>query len=1426
LQIPECFFSAGCGAAKPHHNQQTIISEERCLSRTRLCNSAAYTKAGLTAAPTERYNRRMPPIRNQIEAWKTRLLDMSRRNRLLHTRPGLPGTLALTQPSPEALFDTLVRRHRKLTFAAALTLEERLAALSWNTPATGVTVRLDRIPTPPPKSGQLATDLAPVEQERTLYNLRLKARSALNEQGVNVLFVALGFLEWFAPDAPEQLWRSPLLLLPVELQRAPLGVEYALRLIDDELVLNPTLAHKLRQEFGLALPELPDEIDELQIEQLFAEVGALVAPREGWRVAPEATLGLFSFLKLLMYHDLERAANAAASHPIVSLLAGGESQIENQALQEDSSQNGTAPFALDARPPDDCNQILDADSSQAEAIAATRTGGSFVLQGPPGTGKSQTIANIIAECLADGKRVLFVSEKMAALRVVFDRLRQCGLDEFCLEAHSHKASKRAILDGLGAALSALPPPTAPAFPYAELAATRDHLNQYAAALHIPHGPLRWTPYLAHAQMASLHDAPDCAAPLGDLDTYTPERMGPIDALLARLDTRQDLLQSLPENAWRGCAATTGSFELRGQIRTHLRSLIAALAELQGAAAAFAQSLMLPVPAGPPAARELAALSGLLGQPYVMPLEWIEAGPDANRRQLIEQARQQYADVLDAESRLAQRHSDALLDVDLGSLIERFTQQYGSWTRALRPQYYRDIAAIRASLQPGAALDFASARSDLQLAAEVRAMRRQEAAQAEALAAKYGPLFKGRETNWVLLAATADWAQSLLDLQLMQPPAEALARLISTPLPARQPLLSQSVGPPTERLAGALAKFDQELAFFESRLFPHASQPAPTFAAAQDHVAALLERMGDLDAWWEFCELRRAAEALGIEAFLDALSADREAVAQPRRAFYKRLCVLWLDAAHERHLALRQFQRGPHEALVQRFRELDSGQFAATQARLRRLLAARRPAPELAAAPGSELAILRRELQKQRRHKPIRQLFREIPNLLGQVKPCLLMSPLSVSQFLDPDTAQFDLVIFDEASQIRTEDAIGAVLRGKALVVVGDNKQLPPTSFFLADTESELEAEELEAPDSFESILDAAAAAGLPSRLLRWHYRSRDEALITFSNMHFYGGRLATFPNAAVLEGRGVSFEYVADGCYDRQGSRTNLIEARRVADIVLDRFKAAPERSLGVVAFSQAQQLAILHELERRRAADPALDPLFDEQRPEPFFVKNLENVQGDERDVMIVSVGYGRDAAGRLLMNFGPLNQQGGERRLNVAITRAREQVTLVSSLLAEDIDTKRTQHPGPRLLRDYLEYARNGGAGDWGLAARKVDAPVPHSPSSTPRFEDQLAVALAQRGLALDRQIGHSDFRIDIAIRDPHQTARFLLGVECDGDDYRDAPTARDRERLREQVLGMLGWRIHRAWSAAWARDPSAEVERVLAALEVNHDGHKEHE
>ncbi|HVC35659.1 MAG TPA: DUF3320 domain-containing protein [Chloroflexota bacterium] len=417
----------------------------------------------------------------------------------------------------------------------------------------------------------------------------------------------------------------------------------------------------------------------------------------------------------------------------------------------------------------------------------------------------------------------------------------------------------------------------------------------------------------------------------------------------------------------------------------------------------------------------------------------------------------------------------------------------------------------------------------------------------------------------------------------------------------------------------------------------------------------------------------------------------------------------------------------------------------------------------------------------------------------------------MSQYLDPARIHFDLVIFDEASQVLPEDAVGAIYRGDQLVVAGDAKQMPPTQFFQTGFDEASEEEEADgAPEVYESILDQCGSAGMRTAMLRWHYRSRDERLIAFSNHHFYDGRLITFPSPTTdSTDRGVRFVATPDGVYDRGGSRTNRIEARRIGDLVIAHAETRPEKSLGVVAFSQAQMLAILDDLELRRRQRPDLEPFFREDGSEPFFVKNLETVQGDERDVIFFSVGYGKDRTGKMTASFGPLNRAGGERRLNVAVTRARELVTFVSSIQPEDIDVSGTRSIGVRLLRQYMEFAIHG------PSALDAGPATSAGPAESP-FEESVAAELTKRGLVVQPQIGCAGFRIDLGVVHRDQPGRYILGIECDGATYHSSKTARDRDRLRQEVLEGLGWRIHRIWSADWVRDRNREVQRTLDALE----------
>ncbi|MCB1223624.1 MAG: DNA2/NAM7 family helicase, partial [Mesotoga sp.] len=497
-----------------------------------------------------------------------------------------------------------------------------------------------------------------------------------------------------------------------------------------------------------------------------------------------------------------------------------------------------------------------------------------------------------------------------------------------------------------------------------------------------------------------------------------------------------------------------------------------------------------------------------------------------------------------------------------------------------------------------------------------------------------------------------------------------------------------------------------------------------FEGFEDFVHRLQDSLPKLDDWLSMKKSIIFLEKAGLEDFLERA---RESEVEPDmldkvflKGFYSRL----LSELYANDEVLNSFSTNDHNLLVKEFRTLDSKQQLYARKRLASLLAQRVPVSNLVNSGSAETSILRREIAKKRRNKSIRRLFSEIPNLLQVLKPCMMMSPLSVSVFTNPERFRFDVAIFDEASQVFPEDSVGAIMRAKQVVVVGDNKQLPPTSFFRISEpdEAELTDEENDL-ESLESILDECSTAGLPEKKLLWHYRSRHESLIAFSNYHFYMNRLSTFPSSS-FDGldSGICFEYVSNGVYDRAKSRKNIEEARRVAEMVMSHAKTKAGVSLGVVAFSEAQQTAILDRIEELRSQDQSVEDFFGEDELEPFFVKNLENVQGDERDEMIFSIGYGRDASGKLTMNFGPLNKNGGERRLNVAITRAKKKVTVVSSIRGGDISAE-IQTPGVRALREYLNYAEQGGSKEFLLRETENTGGEFESPFETEVYEELTA-------------------------------------------------------------------------------------------------------
>lgn len=593
---------------------------------------------------------------------------------------------------------------------------------------------------------------------------------------------------------------------------------------------------------------------------------------------------------------------------------------------------------------------------------------------------------------------------------------------------------------------------------------------------------------------------------------------------------------------------------------------------------------------------------------------------------------------------------------------------------------------------------------------------------------------------------------------------------------------------------------------ETYAFRQAQEQGP-LSALEQGTETLLQELGRFKGWCQWRGARREALSIGLKPIVTLLEKgklqDEEIESTIRRGYYQ----WWVESIVHAEPVLRNFFSSGFEDKIRQFRETDERYTKLTRDEIYARLSARVPIAGAKANDDSEMGILNRQLNKKRSHMSIRALVQKIPNLLPRLKPCLLMSPMSIAQYMDAGHTPFDLVVFDEASQIPVWDAVGAIARGRQAIIVGDPKQLPPTNFFQRE-DGETEEDE-ETVEDAESILDECLAASLPQLHLRWHYRSRNEGLIAFSNHQYYGNSLLTFPSPQ-LE-KAVSFRHVA-GVYDKSKSRTNRIEAEALVSEMIRRLidPVLSSASIGVVTFSQAQRDLIADLLEAERRNHPEIERFFDPENPDRVFIKNLENVQGDERDAIFFSVGYGPDAVGKVSMNFGPLNRDGGERRLNVAVTRARKEVVLFSSLKPEQIDLARTRARGVQDLKCYMEYAQRGMA-----AIHESITRDPSADFDSP-FEKQVCEALRSKGHMVHAQVGCSGYRIDLAVVDPECPGRYLLGIECDGANYHRSHNARDRDRLREMVLRGLGWEIARVWSTDWWQNPQAALSKVEAAIE----------
>ena len=1332
--------------------------------------------------------------RDRLEAWKEKLLDLSLRNRLLNFRPG-KRSVSVCPPDLGAVEDWLASGEK-------VAIVHRPDHRGPPDPE-----RLRTLAAAHHARRELLADHTQTDLHTRLLELYRTGRSSLRESGAVTTYLALGMLRWHDRKSPETARHAPILLLPVHLHRGGGGRPYTLTLADEaDPQLNVTLLTLLRRDHQLEHPGLdPDTLPEdhagVDVPLVLQRVRELVRTQPTWEVENRVMLASLTFTKFLMYRDLVASNDRLMRSEVVQRIfegTGGTFGLQGPLLAEDTLDAHLAPT--------DVLSVLPADPSQLAAIAASADGSSYVLQGPPGTGKSQTITNLIADTLARGQTVLFVAEKKAAIDVVHRRLGQVGLGPFTFELHSDKASKKQAFEQVRDAMAmvATSPPAGADAVATELLALRTQLNTFAAAMR-SEACVGGAVHEALARLIGLRDAPVVALTFPALD---PARVQAQDHALRHALLVLERVGSVSDSPWASARLPQAPPALEAQLTQALQQLDEAVSHLHHAAAAVAPTWWRDGPsdtrAGLAALAHHASTAGDLPPPLLQAasLDAVEAELQALERRTAARATlwQPLSDRWSPELL-----TDAAARTGLRAPYEKWAEVFLLgwlvlwWSRSAVARWHRGPLPAHVAVRDDLRRLDETARADADLALQD--------ARAHAL---LGPLWRRAETDWAQIWSLWDRIRSLrAALATVDPEvaegAWAVLRSPSAPLATGLPLSRtlQALEPAEAAVSAALQSVRQLL-----QMPPDALCQATLEDLTAWSTRARSHGYGSLRAWSAWRAARLQLTELGLTALVDALEQDHLAPSQLAPALDRaRLLHAWSEAGRA-HPVLAEFSGVTHDAVIARFRSVDQRWEAVSRDLVRARVAARMPDPH---APG-EMAVIRRQLGLKRRHMSLRSLFREVPTTLRALKPCVLMSPLSVARYLDPDGEPFDLVLFDEASQIPPWDAIGAIARGRRCIVVGDSRQLPPTTFFSRgddDDDDEVDEDRLE---DMESILEEAVSSGLQELRLQWHYRSRHESLISFSNRTYYDDHLLTFPAAEqAADHLGVKLIAVEDGHYDRGGTRTNRAEAERVVQWLCAWARRSPadRGTVGVVTFNMAQQRLIEDLLDLRVATDPHLEAALAEG-DEPPFVKNLENVQGDERDTILFSICYGPDATGRVAMNFGPLNKRGGERRLNVAITRARRQLRVYATLRPDQIQLSRTRAVGVHHLRAFLEHAQRGGTASGDPVSVAGPRPVPSA------LEAEVQSAIEAFGWTVTPKVGCSGYRIDLAVADRQHPGRYILAVECDGASYHGSASARARDRQRQEVLEGLGWRLYRVWSTEWWHDRAHELGRLQAALQ----------
>ena len=1361
-------------------------------------------------------------ISRKLISSRKELLDIGLRNSMINFRNGAK-SLTISDERSQDVFRLLVAKEASMTFGyipvgvGESTVDEASAEEGEQEDATlALLAELDQSEkqvNPRVQSKQegytdkvLETNLTEERLFLTLLKIQTEAETYIQEQGVNVLFLALGFLHWYEDATSEKSRKAPLVLVPVELKRSGTRDAFRVTFTGGELIQNLSLQAKLKTDFSIELPlydheNKSDEEDLVSLEDYFSKVSTSVEKYGRWRVSSdEIQLGFFSFGKFLMFKDLDPSVwpedKQPDRHPVIECLLG------DNGFADESSVVPDGVHLDEIIHPGDVHFVRDADSTQTIAILEARGGRNLVIQGPPGTGKSQTITNIVAELIGNGKTVLFVAEKMAALDVVKRRLDENHLGDAVLELHSHKATKQSVLTELARTLDQ----GKPIFPdvaedIAGLRAARDELNAYCNSVNGPVDPSN-VPFITALGnvLKGQRQCPGLAV-LSSIDMKDWSQKTFISAKEKVSELAQHISKAgRPSgNPFWGCKLSVFSPIEQSDVQKTLKSCSDFLDKISNDSSPLANRLGLASPLtisdvdvicrAAKRAAEAPKLTGI----RISTNDW------QLRRDPIRALIQAGSNMTALKSKFGHMLIEQAWEQDMLSTRRQLATTGEKWWRFLSGAYRTEKASLQGLSKNGLpksnskCLELVDGILEYQLHKKVYD---EHSSLGDVL---FGAQWHQQKSDWEVLARLSEWIFTLYDdLGRGAVPPGIVDFLAGHPDATGLGESVVQIETVIVFLKDSFAKLDTLISLDEVYSDNFLNEDLSKF---KDKLALWSVELPKLYEQVRYNQLRGEINLLGLKELTEAAK-DWEPDGPSLTSAFE---LAWfsgiVSAAYAKSPALSRFDPIRQEHLVEKFRALDQKSFGHAQAELAKFVWDRQPGMSQA----GEMAIIRNELNKKRRHLPIRQLMDQAGRAVQAIKPVFMMSPMSIANFLPPGKLDFDVVIFDEASQVKAVDAFGALLRGRQAIVVGDTKQMPPTDFFGRDIDTD---DEDNVTSDIESILSMFRAKGAQERYLSWHYRSRHESLIAVSNVEFYDRKLVVFPAPGTRKNAtGLRLQHIPNAIYDRGRTRTNPLEAKAVAMAVLDHAKNRPELSLGVVAFSVAQRDLIQVEVELLRRRQNNVDKFFNEAHPsEPFFIKNLENVQGDERDCIFISIGYGRNESGRIAKEFGPVNREGGERRLNVLISRAKMVMEVFSNFRADELDLDSNAGHGVRALKHFLKYAET----------RELDIPIETGKDVDSPFEFEVMTAIKEKGYSVEGQVGTAGYFIDMAVKDPEYPGRYILAIECDGASYHSSRSARDRDRLRQGVLESLGWKFHRIWSTDWFRDSKKELERVILAIE----------